>query len=114
MTTAKAKPTTEKTSKATTINKSDLVRLIAAKTQTTLNQSDQFINALTETITEQLAKGNSVTLLGFGSFEVRPRAARTGRHPQSGEAIAIAATQGIGFKPGSILKKTVANAALKN
>ena len=62
---------------------------------------------MTESITAALAKGEKVQILGFGTFEVRARAARKGRNPQTGKAIKIPATKVPAFKPGKALKEAV-------
>jgi DNA-binding protein HU-beta len=65
------------------------------------------VNALVEIISESLKKGDSLTLPGFGTFEVRERAARTGRNPQTGGELKIAASRVAAFKPGAALKSAV-------
>ena len=67
--------------------------------------TDLVLDAVIEGISDALAKGDSVALAGFGTFDVRHRAARTGRNPQSGETMEIAASTSAGFKPASALKK---------
>lgn len=99
---------TSQPAKALVRGKGDLARLIADKLDTTQTQAEAFLNSYIEAVTETLAQGKTVALMGFGTFEVRQRAARTGRNPQSGETITIAATQAVGFKTGSQLKKAVA------
>ncbi|MGV7921455.1 HU family DNA-binding protein, partial [Mycobacterium kansasii] len=73
-------------------NKQDLIAEVAAKTGLTKKDSEKAVNAFGEVVTEFLAKGEKVQLIGFGTFETRERAAREGRNPQTGEAIKIAAT----------------------
>ena len=73
------------------MNKSDLVAAIAAKTGDTKKGAEDSLNAFVSVVTEALAKGDKVQLVGFGSFEVRKRAARKGRNPQTKEEIKIPA-----------------------
>lgn len=68
-------------------NKQDLIAEVAAKTGLTKKDSEKAVNAFGEVVTEFLAKGEKVQLIGFGTFETRERAAREGRNPQTGEAI---------------------------
>ena len=69
--------------------------------------ADRAVNALVEIISDTLKKGDSLTLPGFGTFEVRERAARTGRNPKTGEELKIAASRVAAFKPGAALKAAV-------
>ena len=69
--------------------------------------ADRAVNALVEIISDALKKGESLTLPGFGTFEVRERAARTGRNPKTGEELKIAASRVPAFKPGVALKAAV-------
>ena len=71
-----------------------------------MNKAD-LVSALAETITDALKKGEKITLVGFGSFEVKKRAARKGRNPQTGEEIKIAASKAPVFKAGKSLKDAV-------
>jgi DNA-binding protein HU-beta len=75
--------------------------LIAAKTGLSQTDSGRALNAVTETITEALRKGGSVPLIGFGTFEVRDRSARTGRNPKTGEELKIKAAKVPAFKAGT-------------
>ena len=88
-------------------NKQDLIAEVAAKTGLTKKDSEKAVNAFGEVVTEFLAKGEKVQLIGFGTFETRERAAREGRNPQTGEAIKIAATVVPEFKAGKALKEAV-------
>ncbi|MCX7090242.1 MAG: HU family DNA-binding protein [Legionellales bacterium] len=90
------------------MNKSDLVDAIAGETGATKAATANFIDSFVENIISALKKGESVALPGFGTLEVRPRAARTGRNPQTGAEIKIAASHVVRFKPGKKLKETVA------
>ncbi|AYF99634.1 MULTISPECIES: HU family DNA-binding protein [Lactococcus] len=88
-------------------NKQDLIAEVAAKTGLTKKDSEKAVNAFGEVVTEFLAKGEKVQLIGFGTFETRERAAREGRNPQTGEAIKIDATVVPAFKAGKALKDAV-------
>ena len=88
-------------------NKQDLIAEVAAKTGLTKKDSEKAVNAFGEVVTEFLAKGEKVQLIGFGTFETRERAAREGRNPQTGEAISIAASKVPAFKAGKALKDAV-------
>ncbi|NJM74887.1 MAG: HU family DNA-binding protein [Acaryochloridaceae cyanobacterium RU_4_10] len=74
----------------------------------TKKQTDAILSAALETIVEAIASGDKVTLVGFGSFEKRDRAARDGRNPQTGEAIKIPAMSVPGFSAGKVFKDKVA------
>ena len=89
------------------MTKTELVDKIASKTNLTKKDSGQALDAVFEAITEALAGGERVQLVGFGSFEVRERAARKGRNPQTGQEIEIAARQVPAFKAGKALKDAV-------
>ena len=89
------------------MNKSDLIAAIAEKTGTTKKSAEASLNAMTEVITDALVKGDKVQLVGFGSFEVRKRAARKGRNPQTKEEIKIPASKAPVFKAGKALKDVV-------
>ena len=89
------------------MNKNELVEAIASNTELTKTDIDKVINALTDVVTETLAKGDKVSIKGFGNFEVRTRSERTGRNPRTGEAMTIAASKVPAFKSSSALKKAV-------
>ena len=89
------------------MNKSDLVAAIAAKTGDTKKGAEDSLNAFVSVVTEALAKGDKVQLVGFGSFEVRKRAARKGRNPQTKEEIKITASKAPVFKAGKAFKDIV-------
>ena len=91
------------------MNKSDLVAAIAAKTGETKKSAEESLNAFVDVVTEALVKGDKVQLVGFGSFEVRKRAARKGRNPQTKEEIKIPASKAPVFKAGKALKDLVNN-----
>ena len=90
------------------MNKTELVAAIAEKTELTKKDAELALTAVVDAITEALEKGDKVQLIGFGSFEVKNRAARTGRNPKTKEAIEIAASKTPVFKAGKALKDKVA------
>ena len=90
------------------MNKTELVAAIAEKTDLTKKDAELALTAVVESITEALVKGDKVQLIGFGSFEVKNRAARVGRNPKTKEAIEIAASKFPVFKAGKALKDKVA------
>ena len=90
------------------MNKTELVAAIAEKTDLTKKDAELALTAVVESITEALEKGVKVQLIGFGSFEVKNRAARTGRNPKTKEAIEIPASRVPVFKAGKALKDKVA------
>ena len=89
------------------MNKTELVDSIAKKTGLTKKDSEAALNAFVESVTESLKKDDKVQLIGFGSFEVRKRAARKGRNPQTKEEIKIPASNAPVFKAGKALKTAV-------
>ena len=89
------------------MNKTELVSAISKDTQLSKKDSEAALNAVMTNITSNLAKGEKVVLVGFGTFEVRKRAARKGRNPASGAAIKIAASKAPVFKAGKGLKDKV-------
>jgi DNA-binding protein HU-beta len=89
------------------MTKKELIDAIASKTGSGKADAERAIAALIEVISDTLKKGDSLSLPGFGSFEIRERAARTGRNPKTGEEIAIAASRVPAFKPGAALKAAV-------
>ena len=88
-------------------NKAELVSEVAAKTDLTKKEVAAAVDAIFNSIQEDLAKGEKVQLIGFGTFEVRHRAARNGRNPQTGAEIEIPASKVPAFKPGKALKDAV-------
>lgn len=86
------------------MNKNDLITAIAEQADLSKAAAGNALNAITDTITKALADGDSVTFVGFGTFSVKDRAARSGRNPQTGETIQIAAAKVPGFKAGKALK----------
>lgn len=91
------------------MNKAELIAAIAAKTGDTKKAAEASVNAFVETVTSALVEGDKVQLVGFGSFEVRKRAARKGRNPQTKEEIKIPASKAPVFKAGKALKDLVNN-----
>jgi DNA-binding protein HU-beta len=89
------------------MNKVELVDAMAAKTGLTKKDAEAALKAFTNTVSEELAKGGSVQLIGFGTFDVGARAARTGRNPKTGATITIAAAKAPKFKAGKALKDLV-------
>lgn len=89
------------------MNKVELAAAVAEKTGFTKKDSDKAINAVLEAITEALAAGDKVQLVGFGGFEVKERAAYTGHDPRTMKSIAIAASKVPSFKAGKALKDAV-------
>lgn len=89
------------------MNKSELVDSVAEKAEVTKKEAEKVVNAVFASISEALAAGDKVQLVGFGTFEVRERAARTGRNPQTGNTIEIAAAKVPAFKAGKALKDAV-------
>ena len=91
------------------MNKAELVAAVAAKTGATKKAAEESVNAFVEVVTNTLVEGEKVQLVGFGSFEVRKRAARKGRNPQTKEEIKIPASKAPVFKAGKALKDLVNN-----
>jgi len=89
------------------MNRKELVDALSAKTDSTKADAERNIAALIEIITATLKKGDSLSLVGFGSFEVRKRAARVGRNPKTGEELKIKASKVPAFKAGATLKAAV-------
>lgn len=89
------------------MTKDELVEKIAGDTGISKKEAGASLKAVTSGISGALAKGDSLTLVGFGTFSVSNRAARTGRNPQTGETIQITASKGAKFKAGKALKDAV-------
>ena len=89
------------------MNKTELVAAISEKTELTKKDSEKALKALIDVVAEELKKGEKVQLVGFGTFEVSERAARTGKNPQTGAEIKIAACKTPKFKAGKALKDAV-------
>lgn len=92
------------------MNKKELVAAIAEKAEITKTNAETALNAMVEAISTELANGGEVALAGLGKFVIRERAARTGRNPQTGETIEIAASKVPAFKAAKALKDAVKNA----
>lgn len=89
------------------MNKGDLINKVAEETGLSKAQSGDALNAVLNAVTEALKDGDKVTLIGFGTFSLSLRSARTGRNPQTGEAIEIPAKVSAKFKPGKELSEAV-------
>ncbi len=89
------------------MNKAELVAAIAAKTELSKKDSEKALKAFIDVVSEELKKGEKVQLVGFGTFEVAKRAARTGRNPQTGKEMKIAASKAPKFKAGKSLKDEI-------
>jgi len=86
------------------MNKTELISEISEKVEMSKKDTERVLAATLETIASALMRGDNVQLVGFGTFEVKDRAARTGRNPQTGDAIQIAASKIPSFKPSKALK----------
>ncbi|MCQ6288820.1 HU family DNA-binding protein [Bacillus cereus] len=91
------------------MNKTELIQKVAQETGLKRPQASLAVDTLLESIQQALQNGDNVQLIGFGSFEVRERAAREGRNPQSGESITIPARKVPAFKAGKQLKEAISN-----
>ena len=89
------------------MNKSELITAISEHANLSKADAARGLDALIKTIETTLKTGDSITLVGFGSFDVKNRAERTGRNPQNGQEITIAAAKIPSFKPGKALKDAV-------
>lgn len=89
------------------MNKEELVQEISKKAKVTQKEAGEVLNALVDTIQKTVSKGKKVTLVGFGTFEARKRAARTGRNPQTGAELKIAAKTVPAFSAGKKFKELV-------
>ncbi len=89
------------------MKRSDLVAAIAEKASMTKKDAEIALSATLEAITGALKKGDKVQLVGFGTFEVRKKAARVGRNPQTGKEIKIAASKAPAFKAGKAFKEAI-------
>lgn len=89
------------------MTKSELIDAIAEKTELSKADASKALAATLESITDALKTGEKVALIGFGTFSVSPRAARTGKNPQTGEVLAIPASNAAKFKAGQQLKDAV-------
>ncbi len=89
------------------MTKADLINALAEDTNQSKKDCETFLNSFTAQITKSLKDGNDVSLIGFGSFTVKDRPARTGRNPRTGDEIKIAACKAAGFKAGKPLKEAI-------
>ena len=89
------------------MRKPDLAAAIADKADISGTKANDVLSAILDEIGNSLNREESVSLIGFGTFEVRHRKARTGKNPQTGEPLQIAASNTVGFKPGKALKEAV-------
>lgn len=89
------------------MNKTELVSAMAAKADISKKDAEAALKAFTDVVAEELKKGEKISLVGFGTFEVAERAARTGRNPQTGAEMKIAASKAPKFKAGKALKDIV-------
>ena len=89
------------------MNKTELVAAIAEKTELSKKDSEKALKAFIDVVTEELQKGEKIQLVGFGTFEVSERAARTGRNPQTGAEMEIPASKAPKFKAGKALKDMI-------
>ena len=89
------------------MTKTEFINAIAEKCEFTKKDAEKALNAVIDTITETLANGDKISLVGFGTFEVRDRAAKDAKNPQTGETIHVPAKKVPAFKAGSGLKNAV-------
>lgn len=89
------------------MNKSELIEAIAASADISKAAATRALDSMVESVTESLKQGESVSLVGFGTFTIKERAARTGRNPQTGQPIEISAAKVPSFKAGKALKDAV-------
>nr|WP_264297413.1 HU family DNA-binding protein [Salinicola sp. S1-1-2] len=89
------------------MRKPELAAAIAERADLSKDKASQVLNVILDEITGTVSKGSDVTLIGFGSFTVRERAARTGKNPQTGKPLNIPASKTVAFKPGKALKDAV-------
>lgn len=90
------------------MNKNELINAVAAKAEFSKKDAEAAVNAVFAAVTDALAAGDKLSVVGFGTFEVRERSAKSGRNPKTGEAITIAASKVPAFKAGKALKDAVA------
>ncbi len=89
------------------MNKADLINALAAKNEISKRDAEKAVNAVLGLIEEALKNGEKVQIMGFGSFEVKERAARTGKNPATGATIQIPASKAVVFKAGKALKDSI-------
>ncbi|ODC04949.1 DNA-binding protein HU [Terasakiispira papahanaumokuakeensis] len=89
------------------MRKPELAAAIAEHADLSKDKAGEVLNVILQQITEAVADGQDVSLVGFGTFNIRERSARTGKNPQTGETMQIPASKSVGFKPGKALKDAV-------
>ena len=89
------------------MNKSELISMLASKTEMPKKDAEKAVNSFIEIITDSLVKDDKIQLVGFGTFSVKERAAREGRNPRTGEVVKIKAAKAPAFKAGKALKEKV-------
>lgn len=89
------------------MNKSELIAEVASKSGLTISDATKVVNIVTSSITKILAKGEAVSIIGFGTFKINKRAARIGRNPRTGAELKLAAKNVPAFSPGKALKDAV-------
>ena len=89
------------------INKNELITRLAAMAEMTKKDSETFLRAFIDAVTEALVQGDKVKISDLGTFEVRERSARTARNPRTGETVEVPASKAPSFKPGKTLKDAV-------
>ena len=87
------------------MNKTELIASVAQKTELTKKDAEKAVKAVFDTVAEELAAGGKVQVIGFGTFEVRERAAREGRNPQNGKTITIAASKSPAYHRRAVVKQ---------
>ena len=89
------------------MNKTELIAAVAQKSELSKKDAEKAVKAVFDAVTEELAAGKKVQLIGFGTFEVRERAEKEARNPRTGETVKVAATKVPAFKAGAALKEAV-------
>lgn len=89
------------------MNKAELIAAVAEKADLSKKDAEKVLKAFTDVVAEELAKGEKIQVVGFGTFEVSERAAREGRNPQTGETMSIEASKAPKFKAGKALKDAI-------
>lgn len=89
------------------MHKSDLAAEVAEATGLSIEQATAVVDSVLSAVTDAVSRSETVSLVGFGSFEKRHRAARQGKNPRTGDAIQIAASNTVGFKPGKAFKEAL-------
>ena len=89
------------------VNKSELIAALAGKAELSKKDAEKVLGSFVDTVSESLAKGEKIQLIGFGTFEVRKHKARVGKNPRTGESVKIKASKSVAFKPGQTLKNGI-------